>query len=216
MGWSSIAFDMERCKPMSYIYPLSWLCLGSIKALAATIAMFPINYAMMRKTRFCQGAPLPDSNSSSCYQLLQSQHSDQGNNRRRNGFCLPCSIHQLERLRSSQPTSSSSNLSGLKELYQSIDDYLQLQATQKSISNNNSIDKALYGSLRLLDFCGFTRDILSQIKEILEELQSSLRRKRGSQSVEAYMAAKKQLSKHVCKCLRYKEFTEELQLLPAL
>ncbi|CAL1383709.1 unnamed protein product [Linum trigynum] len=75
---------------------------------------------------------------------------------------------QLERLRSSQSASLPSNLSGLKDLYESIDNFLQLQATQK---------------------------------EILKELQSSLRRKRGSESVEAYMAAKKQLSTEICKCL---------------
>ncbi|CAI0434945.1 unnamed protein product [Linum tenue] len=109
---------------------------------------------------------------------------------------------QLERLRSSQSTSSPSNLSGLKDLYESIDDFLQLQATQKAISDDNSMDKSLDRSLRLFDVCAATRDIFSQMKEILKELQSSLRRKTGSESVEAYMAAKKLLSKEMCKCLR--------------
>lgn len=118
----------------------------------------------------------------------------------------------MDRLRSSKATSTSNyhKLSGLKDLYECIDDLLQLSVTQRTLSNGQcgkSVDEVLDGSLRLLDVCVITRDIFSQMKESLEELQSSLRRRKSRESclsneVEAYMVSRKKLDKAISKYLR--------------
>lgn len=85
---------------------------------------------------------------------------------------LPARLHpitlnvevHLDRLRSSKATSTSNyhKLSGLKDLYECIDDLLQLSVTQRTLSNGQcgkSVDEVLDGSLRLLDVCVITRDI---------------------------------------------------------
>ncbi|KAJ7005677.1 hypothetical protein NC653_005101 [Populus alba x Populus x berolinensis] len=86
-------------------------------------------------------------------------------------------------------------LSGLlKSLYESVDDFLQLPLTYQAISNvqhQGSVDEVLDRSLRLLEVCGATKDIFSQMKECLKDLESSILRKRGESSlagdVEAFM-----------------------------
>ncbi|KAF8022616.1 hypothetical protein BT93_F0205 [Corymbia citriodora subsp. variegata] len=116
---------------------------------------------------------------------------------------------QLERLRSSEATSSSvcQNLGGLKDLYESINDFLQLPLTQQAISHDNHskcIEPLLDGSIRLLDFCGTIREVFSQMEECVQGLESSLRRKRGGDSglvseVESYIKSKKRLQKVISK-----------------
>ncbi|KAK3425129.1 hypothetical protein EUGRSUZ_I01684 [Eucalyptus grandis] len=73
---------------------------------------------------------------------------------------------QLERLRSSEATSSSvcKSLGGLKDLYESINDLLQLPLAQQAISHDyhsKCIEPLLDGSIRLLDFCGTIREVFS-------------------------------------------------------
>ncbi|KAH7567041.1 hypothetical protein JRO89_XS07G0009700 [Xanthoceras sorbifolium] len=121
---------------------------------------------------------------------------------------------QLNRLNTSQATSSSSfsssvcqKLGGLGDLYENVDDLLQLPLTQQALSHEQhkeKVEEILDGSLRLVDVCGTTRDLFSQIKECVQELESSLRRKRGDESnmadqVSAYMISKKKLSKSIGK-----------------
>lgn len=116
---------------------------------------------------------------------------------------------RLGRLRSSQETSSLNcqGLSGLlKNLYESVDDFIQLPLTYQAISNvqhQGSVDEVLDRSLRLLEVCGATKDIFSQMKECLKDLESSIRRKRGESSlagdIEAYMISRKKLKKVISK-----------------
>ncbi|KDP36833.1 hypothetical protein JCGZ_08124 [Jatropha curcas] len=119
---------------------------------------------------------------------------------------------QIDRLRSSQATQSSAcdKLNGLKNLYESIDDLLQLPLTQQTLANEKnrkSVDEVLDGSLRLLDVCGSTIDIFSQMKEYLKEVESSLRRRKGGETgllneVEAYISSRKIINKVISKCFR--------------
>ncbi|KAL5550339.1 hypothetical protein UlMin_000515 [Ulmus minor] len=124
---------------------------------------------------------------------------------------------QLVRLRtSSEATTSSSSsslcrkLGSLKDLHESIDKLLQLQQTQQSLSkehNSKSVEQVLDGSLRLIDVCETTRDVFSQMKQCLQELQSSLRRQRGDESgleneISSYMISKKNFAKMVTKCIK--------------
>ncbi|OUZ99392.1 Protein of unknown function DUF241 [Macleaya cordata] len=106
---------------------------------------------------------------------------------------------QLCRLRSSeQATSSSSishNLAGLKDLYESVEDFLQLQ-------NEKCVDGVLDGSLMLLDVCGTIRDVLSQMKQCVQDLQSSIRRRSDlANEVNEYMTSRKKVTKVIRKCL---------------
>ncbi|GFZ09427.1 hypothetical protein Acr_21g0000260 [Actinidia rufa] len=50
------------------------------------------------------------------------------------------------------------------------------------------IDGVLDGSLRLIDGCGILREVMSQIKEHVRELQSALWRRKGDSSTESSIA----------------------------
>ncbi|KAF8405515.1 hypothetical protein HHK36_010422 [Tetracentron sinense] len=120
---------------------------------------------------------------------------------------------QLHRLRASEATASSSSicrtLDGLKELYDSVGDLLQLPLTQQALApqrHEKWIDEVLDGSVMLLDVCGITRDVLLQMKESVHGLQSSLRRKKYAEfglehDVSAYMACRRKVKKTIRKCL---------------
>jgi len=119
---------------------------------------------------------------------------------------------QLDRLRSSETTSTSvyHKLSGLKVLYECVEDFLQLPLTQQTLSNEQQKERGeevLSGSLLLLDMCSTTRDVFSSTKECLQELESSLRRRKSGESgfaseVEAYMMSRKRLDKTIRKCFK--------------
>ncbi|OUZ99331.1 Protein of unknown function DUF241 [Macleaya cordata] len=116
---------------------------------------------------------------------------------------------QLCRLRSSELSTSLSsssicqNLAGLKDLYESVEDLLQLLVTQ----DEKSLDGVMDGSLVLLDVCGTIRDILSQMKQCVQDLQLSIRRRRCgdldiTNEISAYMTSRKKANKVIRRCLR--------------
>ncbi|OVA10893.1 Protein of unknown function DUF241 [Macleaya cordata] len=112
---------------------------------------------------------------------------------------------QLCRLRSSELATSSSsishNLTGLKDLYECVEDFFQLESTHQA----KSVEGVLDGSLMLLDVCSAARDVLSQMKQCVQDLQSSIRRRRGDEDLVneicAYMTSRKKVSKVIRKCL---------------
>uniref|UniRef100_A0A2C9UT46 Uncharacterized protein n=1 Tax=Manihot esculenta TaxID=3983 RepID=A0A2C9UT46_MANES len=109
---------------------------------------------------------------------------------------------QLCKLRTSETSSIGHKLNGLKNLFESVDDFLQLSFVQQTISNerqNQCIGDAVNGSLELLDICDTTRDLFSQMKECLQELELSLRRRKSTDSISQ---EKKKLNKAISKCLR--------------
>ncbi|KAF8022611.1 hypothetical protein BT93_F0200 [Corymbia citriodora subsp. variegata] len=118
----------------------------------------------------------------------------------------------LSRLRSSEETSSSSSASNklgqLKSLYDCIDDLLQSALSQRALSHLRSpAEELLDGSLQLLDVCGYVREAFSQMKECVQELNSSFRRRKRRDSsfayeVEAYINSRKKLNKVITKYLR--------------
>ncbi|XP_027166514.1 uncharacterized protein LOC113766527 [Coffea eugenioides] len=123
--------------------------------------------------------------------------------------------NSCKRLKSSEAASSPSHslacqkLDCVKTLYECLGDLLQLHLTQQSLYNERLgklEEEVLDRSLRLLDICGAVRDIYSQMKEGIQELESSLRRKRRgdlSNKARSYMISKKRLNKGIRKC--YKE-----------
>ncbi|KAK9690628.1 hypothetical protein RND81_09G141500 [Saponaria officinalis] len=110
----------------------------------------------------------------------------------------------------SQISSLGHKLSNLKELYDCLDNFILLPQNQQKLvqfSNVKRVDELIDGSLRLLDVCGNVKDVLSQVKEHTQEIQSSLRRRCSGElsiggEVYAYMNMRKK-SKLICKkCLK--------------
>ncbi|KAM7255899.1 hypothetical protein ACFE04_011640 [Oxalis oulophora] len=115
---------------------------------------------------------------------------------------------ELSKLRTSQTSTSSSTalchkLDGLRKLYECVDDLLQLNESQQHLSNEN-VEEVLNGSVKILEMCDISRDVLAQSKECLQDLESSLRRRRGDDNevCHAYMTSRKNISKVVCKALK--------------
>ncbi|KAJ4962340.1 hypothetical protein NE237_022279 [Protea cynaroides] len=132
---------------------------------------------------------------------------------------LPCRLHsctlrideELKKLKISEASSTSTyksetiraNLSGLGELYEFVDDLLRLPLTQQALVQHQQekwVGEVLDGSVRLLDICGTTKEVLLQMKERVRDLQSDLRRRRDKESsLHAYISARKKAKKEIVK-----------------
>ncbi|KAL5703394.1 hypothetical protein ACHQM5_028491 [Ranunculus cassubicifolius] len=92
-------------------------------------------------------------------------------------------------------------------LYESVEDMLQLQESQRVLiqhRDHRCVDRVLDGTLRLLDVSGTTRDAMMEMKECVQNTQSALRR-RGNDSelrnqINAYMVTSKKITKLIHKC----------------
>ncbi|KAL5726324.1 hypothetical protein ACHQM5_009375 [Ranunculus cassubicifolius] len=125
---------------------------------------------------------------------------------------LPSSSHPLIlnveehlcRLKSSEFTScSSSTFDNLSALYESVEDLVSKKAVCID-KTNTCISDVFDGSLRLLDICSTTRELFSQIRESVQDVQSALRRNRDlslEKDIGVYMIARNNLKKMVQKCL---------------
>lgn len=85
----------------------------------------------------------------------------------------------------------------LGELYKYTDEFLNLPLTQQALShlqNEKCVNELMDKSVRLLDICGNTRDVMSEIKVHARELLSALRRKKGDSSAE-FAAFRKAINK---------------------
>ncbi|GAB4838610.1 hypothetical protein Ancab_028155 [Ancistrocladus abbreviatus] len=131
----------------------------------------------------------------------------------RSHLFVPEFAEQLRRLRSSEAASTSSSslshkLSGLRDLYDCIDKLLQLQLNRQMLNQNREakwVDDLLDGSLRLLDVCSTARDVLSQIKECIQDIQSAFRRRcSGEMSINSevskYVDTRKKVKRTMKKC----------------
>ncbi|RZB78922.1 hypothetical protein D0Y65_029341 [Glycine soja] len=104
---------------------------------------------------------------------------------------------ELSKLKTWEATSTSTSksiftgLSLLQDLHIGLEDLLIVASTQKLISNyqgEKCIEELLDGSVRILDVCGITRDTMLQIKENVQSLHSTLRRRKGDSSIEKIIA----------------------------
>lgn len=104
---------------------------------------------------------------------------------------------ELSKLKTWEGTSTSTSesigtgLTLLEDLYVCLDDLLNMASTQKVIAHHKGekcVEEVLDGSMRILDICGITRDTMLQIKENVQALHSSLRRRKGDSSVEKSVA----------------------------
>ncbi|XP_016497384.1 uncharacterized protein LOC107816206 [Nicotiana tabacum] len=126
---------------------------------------------------------------------------------------IASAVEQLQRLKSSELTSTSSRskifqrLDGLRKLYECVDDVLHLPINQHVLSLEKHVkllEQISDVSLNVLDTCSVVKDAFSQIKGRVQLLESSLRRKRGGESslsneVDAYLASNKKLNKVISK-----------------
>ncbi|KAF5958077.1 hypothetical protein HYC85_005302 [Camellia sinensis] len=94
---------------------------------------------------------------------------------------------------SSTPTAEaiSNSLSRLEDLNKCMQDLLNLPLTQQALSHHHHekwIGDLQDGFVSLLDICGTERDVMTQIKEHVRDLQSALRRRKGDSSIEISIA----------------------------
>ncbi|KAG8377770.1 hypothetical protein BUALT_Bualt08G0068000 [Buddleja alternifolia] len=120
----------------------------------------------------------------------------------------------LCRLKSSQSTSTSAtslceNLASLRELHEGINNMIQMPSVQQALFHEQGqswINELLDGSLRLVDLCEFSRDVVCLTKESVQDLESSMRRNRGqtatSDDIKAYVDSRKKINKMVKKCIK--------------
>ncbi|KAI3712795.1 hypothetical protein L1987_71360 [Smallanthus sonchifolius] len=85
---------------------------------------------------------------------------------------------------SSIPTADTicSALTKLQVLYECVDSVLSLPLTQKALTHNQYtelVNELLDKSISLMDICGSTRDLVSQVKENARVVQSAMRRRKG-------------------------------------
>ncbi|KAL3377815.1 hypothetical protein AABB24_003957, partial [Solanum stoloniferum] len=94
------------------------------------------------------------------------------------------------------------SLLGLEELQKCTDELLQLPQTFQIISQRQHVkwfEELLGNSIRILDVCGTTGELISQYKENIRALQSSFRRRKGDSSAEAGIARFTSFSKKMKK-----------------
>ncbi|EEF40671.1 uncharacterized protein LOC8268739 [Ricinus communis] len=96
-------------------------------------------------------------------------------------------LNKLKTLDASSSGSVCIGLSGLEDLYNGFNDLLNMSTAQEVLThsrNEKCLDELLDGSVKLLDICGITRDVMLQFKEQVQSLQSALRRRKGDSSIE--------------------------------
>ncbi|KAL7155616.1 hypothetical protein ABFS83_03G088000 [Erythranthe nasuta] len=113
----------------------------------------------------------------------------------------------LCRLRTdSASTSVCSKLASLGNLHECINDLIQMPSVQQTLSQGNWINELLEGSLKLVDLCALSREIVSLTKESVQDLESSIRRNKAgtatSADVSAYVASRKKIAKMVNKSIK--------------
>ncbi|EYU17520.1 hypothetical protein ABFS82_03G079700 [Erythranthe guttata] len=113
----------------------------------------------------------------------------------------------LCRLRAdSESTSVCSNLASLKNLHEGINDLIQMPSVQQTLSQGNWINELLEGSLKLVDLCALSREIVCLIKESVQDLESSIRRNKAetatSSDISAYVASRKKIAKMVNRSIK--------------
>lgn len=127
---------------------------------------------------------------------------------------LEAALNHLKAWKTSTETAVSSGetiqigLVGLAELYNCVGEFFSSPQTQKTLvhyQKGKLVEDSLDESVLFLDTCGKGRDLVLAMKENVQTLQSTLRRRRGDSSVEteiaAYINFRKKVKKEVAKCL---------------
>ncbi|KAJ4829451.1 hypothetical protein Tsubulata_015702, partial [Turnera subulata] len=134
-------------------------------------------------------------------------------------------LNKLKKWESSTTSTSSSICSGLfilQDLYKCMDELLSMTSTQEVLScggHEKYFDELLDGSVKLLDVCNISSDILLQFKEQAKALQSAVRRRKGDSSckkdVANYMSFTKKMKKDCKKLITaLKQMDNKLEACP--
>ncbi|CAN1122195.1 hypothetical protein LINPERPRIM_LOCUS2630 [Linum perenne] len=119
---------------------------------------------------------------------------------------------ELNKLRTFDVTSTSGSsssicnaLSCLGEVYNCLEELFNMSLTQEALArslNGKCLDELMDGSVKLLDTCEVSKDVMSKLKEEVAALQSAIRRRRkgsvdGSfeSSVSSYVSLRKKARK---------------------
>ncbi|CAK7346061.1 unnamed protein product [Dovyalis caffra] len=102
------------------------------------------------------------------------------------------------------------DFNALRDLHNSANDLLHSPEIQQVLVNQKQekwLHEVSEASLRMLDVCGISKDVLLLVKERLLDLQFTLRRKRVSKpdistKLAAYNLYRKKLKKETLKCLK--------------
>ncbi|XP_051123963.1 uncharacterized protein LOC127246564 [Andrographis paniculata] len=118
---------------------------------------------------------------------------------------------QLCRLKSSEAASTSAssvcaNLDGLRVIHEGIGNLIQLSSIQQALSHGQGqefVNEMLEGSLRIVDLCEFSRDIVRLTKESVQDLESSIRRNKGKTAsavdINSYVDSRNKIKKMIGK-----------------
>ncbi|KAK2656890.1 hypothetical protein Ddye_009942 [Dipteronia dyeriana] len=101
-------------------------------------------------------------------------------------------------------------LAGLAEMYSCIEEFISSSTqTQQALichENGQLLEEAFDKSITLIDTCSSSRDLLLMMKENMQTLQSALRRRRDSLSIEneisCYITFRKKMNKDISKSLQ--------------
>ncbi|KAL7192882.1 hypothetical protein ACSBR2_024653 [Camellia fascicularis] len=144
--------------------------------------------------------------SAAFYTLIYTTTTKMGSfSKTKRSISLPCQSHpsiarieeELNKMKiwdeSSKPTAKavSNGMSRLEDLYKCMEDLLNLPRTQQALSHHQHekwIGDLQAGFVNLLDICGTERDVMTEIKEHVRDLQSALRRRKGDSSIETNIA----------------------------
>ncbi|AES95256.1 hypothetical protein MtrunA17_Chr5g0406481 [Medicago truncatula] len=113
-----------------------------------------------------------------------------------------CKIKTWKATSTSTSDSITNGLFLLEDLYISLEDLLNMSSTQKAFAHHQGekfVEELLDGSVKVLDICGITRDIMLQINENFQSIHSSLRRRKGESSIEKSVAEYKFFTKKMKK-----------------
>ncbi|KAA8546161.1 hypothetical protein F0562_020945 [Nyssa sinensis] len=106
---------------------------------------------------------------------------------------------------SSSLSSISNKISGLEDLYDCMDDLLLLPQTQQAFLQERHekwVGEALEGHLTLLDVCATAKDVFSQTRQNVQQLLSTLRRKRDPNDFGGYLISRKKEKKVIQKSIK--------------
>ncbi|KAL5778329.1 hypothetical protein ACOSP7_011255 [Xanthoceras sorbifolium] len=102
------------------------------------------------------------------------------------------------------------NFNDLRDLHNCANDLLHSPMIQQALVHQRQekwVNEVSEASLRMLDVCGISKDVLLLVKQHLQDLQSTLRRviigeSDISSKIAAYNRYRKKLKKETLKCLR--------------
>ncbi|XP_010437440.1 PREDICTED: uncharacterized protein LOC104721210 [Camelina sativa] len=121
-------------------------------------------------------------------------------------------LHKVKKINTTTDSSESilMSLAGLEELYICTEEFLKMGSTQRVMSSDgfDFMEEMLDGSLRLMDICSVSRDLMVETHEHVRGVQSCLRRKKlaggGDQldvAVLGYVGFRKNMRKEARKLL---------------